>query len=166
MITFDILTNMLKIVISLIIIAVLVVGSYIYVSKPDGVVVSEQGNVEGVVNKARAWMQGKRFWKLQLKLATAKYNESIAPHLPSSAEMQELYRKLRKDQDALNEKMKPLYTPEEQEANQLRIKADSIEMAGKWRSLDTAAVAVRTRDTEKYKILIPVIEARLHTGKP
>lgn len=157
---------MLKTISSLIIIAVLVLGSYIYVSKPGRVVVNEQGHVEGLANKARSVMQGKRFWKLQLKMATSEYNKSIAPHLPSSAEMQGLYGRLRQDQAALDEKMKPLYTPEEQEANQLRIKADSLERAGKWRMIDTAAEAERSKDSEKFKMIIPQIEAKLRTEKP
>ena len=67
---------------------------------------------------------------------------------------------------ALDEKMKPLYTLEEQEANRLRIKADSLERAGKWRVIDDAAEAERAREADRVKIIIPFIEAKLHIVKP
>jgi hypothetical protein len=146
--------------------ALLVLGGYSFVSNPDKVVVNESGTVEGLMNKARALLQGDRFWHLQLKMATEEYDKVSAPRLPSSAEMQELYRKLREDQAALDEKMKPLYTQEEQEANRLRIKADSIERSGKWRAIDDAAEAERARESAKIKVIIPVIEAKLHIIKP
>ena len=146
--------------------ALLVLGGYSFVSNPEKVVVNEAGKVEGLINKARALLQGDRFWHLQLKMATEEYDKVSAPRLPSSAEMQELYRKLREDQAALDEKMKPLYTQAEQEANILRIKADSIERSGKWRVIDDAAEAERARESAKIKVIIPIIEAKLHIIKP
>jgi hypothetical protein len=150
----------------LIIIALLILGGYIFVSNSDKVVVNEAGKVEGLMNKARALLQRDRFWHLQLKMATEEYDKVTAPRLPSSAEMQELYKKLREAQAALDEKMKPLYTLEEQEANRLRIKADSLERTGKWRVIDDAAEAERARESDRIKIIIPFIEAKLHIVKP
>ena len=150
----------------LIVIALLVFGGYAFISNPDKVVINESGKVEGLMNKARALLQRDRFWHLQLKMATEEFDKVTAPRLPSSAEMQELYKKLREDQAALDEKMKPLYTLEEQEANRLRIKADSLERAGKWRAIDDVAEAERAREADRVKIIIPFIEAKLHIVKP
>jgi hypothetical protein len=143
------------------IIILIIFCGYIYFSKPDTVVINEKGRCEGLINKARALLQGNKFWELQLKMANDLYNKSNAPQLPSSSEMQTLYRKLYEDEKALNEKMKALYTPEEQIANMLRMKADSIERVGKWRIIDDAAVAETRKEADKYKKLIPIIEAKL-----
>ena len=80
--------------------------------------------------------------------------------------MQSLYLKIRADQRLLDEKMKVLYTREEQMAKDLRIKADSLELAGKWRSIDDAAEAARMREMERAKAIIPVLENKLHIVKP
>jgi hypothetical protein len=146
--------------------ALLIFGVYLYISKPDKVVVNERGKVEGVLNKTRALIQGNRFWKYQLQMATELYTKEDTPQLPSSSEMQSLYRKIREDERLLEEKMKVLYTHEELEARTLRIKADSIELAGKWRSIDDAAEASRMQELEKFKVIIPFIENKLHIEKP
>ncbi len=151
---------------TVIIIAIIIFCGYLYFSKPDTVVINEKGKCEGLINKARAFLQGDKFWKLQLKMANEIYSKSLAPHLPSSSEMQELYHKLLEDEKALNGKMKELYTPEEQMANLLRMKADSIERVGKWRVIDDATVAETMKDADKFKIIIPIIEAKLKSTKP
>ena len=148
-----------------IIMVIIIFCGYIYFSSPDAVVINEKGKCEGLINKARAILQGDKFWKLQLKMANDLYNKSLAPHLPSSSEMQELYHKLAEDEKILNEKMKALYTPEEQMANTLRMKADSIERAGKWHVIDDAAVAETEKETEKLRIIIPIIEGKLKDTK-
>jgi hypothetical protein len=147
-------------------IALLILCAYLFISKPDAVVVNEKGNAEGLINKARAIIQGDRFWKYQLKMATELYNINYSPRLPSSAEMQSLYRKVREDQRLLDEKMKVLYTQEELLAKNLRMKADSLEMTGKWRSIDDAAEAARMHEMEKARVIIPVLENKLHIVKP
>jgi hypothetical protein len=157
---------MFKSIAIVIVFALLIFGGYAFISNPDRIVITESGRVEGLLNKARALLQRDRFWHLQLKMATEEYDKVTAPRLPSSAEMQELYKKLREAQAALDEKMKPLYTLEEQEANRLRIKADSLERTGKWRVIDDAAEAERAKESERIKIIIPVIEAKLHIVKP
>ena len=151
---------------TVIIIAIIILCSYLYLSRPDTVVINEKGRCEGIVNKARAFLQGDKFWKLQLKMANDIYSKCLAPQVPSSSEMQKLYHKLAEDEKALNEKMKALYTPEEQMANLFRMKADSLERAGKWRLIDDAAVAETMKEAEKFKILIPLIEAKLKGKKP
>jgi hypothetical protein len=145
---------------TIIIIAIIILCGYIYFSKPDKVVINEKGKVEGLLNKGRALLQGDKFWKLQLKLANDLYSKSLVPQVPSS-EMQNLYHKMAEDEKALNEKMKALYSPEEQMANSLRMKADSLDRAGKWRLIDNATIEEATREAEKFKIIIPLIESKL-----
>jgi RNA polymerase-interacting CarD/CdnL/TRCF family regulator len=147
-------------------ISLLIFLGYLFISKPDTIVVDGTGKAEGLLNKGRVIIQGDRFWKYQLKMATELYNKNYTPKLPSSAEMQSLYRKVREDQRLLEEKMKVLYTPEEQTAKNLRMKADSIEITGKLRSIDDAAEAVRMLEMEKAKIIIPVLEKKLHIVNP
>lgn len=147
-------------------IALLIFCGYLFISKPDTVVVNEKGKAEGLVNKGRAIIQGDRFWKYQLKMATALYSKNYMPQLPSSAEMQALYLKVREDQRLLDEKMKVLYTHEEQLSKDMRMKADSIEIVGKWRTIDDAAEAARMREMERAKIIIPVLEKKLHIVNP
>ena len=156
----------MKVKATLILIVIITFCGYIYFSKPDKVVIDENGECEGLVNKARAFLQGDRFWKLQLKMANDIYSKSIAPKIPPSSEMQELYLKLMQDEIALNEKMKGLYSPDEQMANQLRMKADSLERSSKWHVIDDTAVAESMKEAEKFKIIIPIIEAKLRGSKP
>ena len=59
---------MYKAVVSFLIL--LILFGYLFISKPDSVVVNEKGKAEDFVNKCRAIIQGDRFWKYQLKLAT------------------------------------------------------------------------------------------------
>jgi hypothetical protein len=144
----------------------LICCGYLYISRPDKIVISEKGKVEGLVNKSRAILQGKKFWKLQLEMANEFLTNINAPQLPSSSEMQALYSKLREDQRLLDEKMKVLYTREEQMARMLRIKADSLEITGKWRTIDDAAEASRMQELAKIKKIIPLIEDKMHIVKP
>lgn len=146
----------------IVIISLLILCGYLFISKPDTIVVNNKGEAEGIINKGRAIIQGNRFWKHQLKMATESFNKNNTPQLPSSAEMQSLYRKVRADQRLLDEKMKVLYTQEELLAKDLRIKADSLELSGKWRSIDDAAEAARMREMERAKAIIPILENKLH----
>jgi hypothetical protein len=146
----------------ILIIALLVLCGYLFFSKPDTIVVNDKGQADGIINKGRAIIQGNRFWKYQLKMATESCSKNNTPQLPSSAEMQSLYRKIREDQRLLDEKMRVLYTQEEQLAKNLRMKADSLEITGKWRSIDDAAEAARMREMERARIIIPIIENKLH----
>jgi hypothetical protein len=149
-----------------VLVVLLVLCGYLFISKPDKVVINEKGSVKGILNKGRDLLQGDRFWKYQLELATELYNKNNTPQLPSSAEMQSLYRKVREDQLLLDEKMKVLFTQEEQLARSLRVKADSLELAAKWHSIDDEAEIARVSEMRKIKIIIPIIETKLHIQKP
>jgi hypothetical protein len=145
----------------IIIVLILILLGYIYFTNPDSVVINERGKVEGLLNDMRSLIQGDKFWENQLKLANERYRKSLDPQLPSSFEMQKLYQKLTEDEKALNEKMKSLYTPEERMANSYRMKADSLDRAGKWRLIDEAAIEATTKESEKFRIIIPIIESKL-----
>jgi hypothetical protein len=149
----------------LIILAVIIFCCYIYLSKPDTIVINEKGKIEGLFNKARVLLQRNQFWELQLKMATELYNISVAPQLPSSSEMKALYNKYREDENALNDKMKELYTPEERMAVMYRIKADSIERAAKWALADGKDERLRLKDADKYKTIISAIQSKLDKSK-
>ena len=140
---------------------VVVLLGYLFFSGPDAVAVNEKGKAEGILNKSRALVQGRKFWRNQLALATEEFTKINTPALPSSADMQDLYHKYREAENALNEKMKVLYSPEEQMANTFRIKADSLDRADKWRVIDDAAEAARQKEIEKLKIVIPILEGKL-----
>ncbi len=154
---------MKKVILAAVVLAIL--AGYLYLSNPGKVVINEKGKVEGVVNKARAFIQGSRFWHLQIVLIGEEYNRIQAPQKPSSADMQELYKKMREAERALDEKMKVLYSAGEEEALQLRIKADSLERSEKWKHIDDEAEYARMKRLEKLKKVIPVIEERLHIPK-
>lgn len=142
-----------------------VFAGYFYISKQDRLVINAKGRIEGLGNKLRALVQQKGFWENQLNIATGLYKKSIEPHPPSSADIQALYKKFREAENALNEKMRDLYTPEERIAEDYRIKADSILRASKWKSGDTETEAARLKETGTYKSIITAIEARLQKGK-
>jgi hypothetical protein len=155
---------MKKIRILLIILLLIYIG-YIYFSEPRMLVVADTGKVEGTNNKARALIQGKKFWKHQLVIAASMYNESLVPHPPSSTELKELYQNLRTAQRKLDERMQSLYTFEERIAISLRTQADSLDRASKWRALDEADEKERLMETEKIRTIVQIIETRLKIDK-
>jgi hypothetical protein len=146
-----------------IVVCLAILAGYLYFSGPDNVVIGERGNVEGLVNKTRALIQGRKFWKAQFVMANEEFEKINAPQKPSSAEMQELYREMRAAERALDDKMKVLYTPEESDALQLRIKADSLDRASKWKGIDDEAEKKRMKELDRLKLIIPLIQARLGT---
>jgi hypothetical protein len=142
-------------------VALLILAGYLYFSGPDKVVISEKGRVEGIVNKMRALVQDKKFWNAQLIMATSELNKIQGPSKPSSAEMRQLYHEMREAERVLDEKMKVLYSDDEQEALQLRVKADSLERAGKWKTIDDEAEQLRMKELDRLKVIIPLIQGKL-----
>jgi len=153
-----------KLRIALLIILVAFLG-FAYFSNPGELVVTESGKIEGTTNKIRGLMQGKKFWRQQLKYAADIYNESLIPYPPSSIELRDLYHKMREVQKTLDTKMQSLYTPEEQMAILLRSQADSLERAGKWKQLDEAGEKERVMETERISKIVLAIETRLQIEK-
>jgi hypothetical protein len=148
-----------------ILIVLLIIFGYFYFSTTDTVVIGEKGNVEGLASKLRSLVQGKKFWKAQLEMANEEFSKINLPQKPSSAEMQELYKEMRTAERALDEKMKVLFTREEDEARQLRIKADSLERSAKWKVIDDNAEQERMKELEKLKVIIPLLEGKLSGSK-
>lgn len=139
----------------------LILGGYYYISRQDKLVIDEKGKIDGFGNQLRALVQRNKFWENQMKLAAGLYNKSIEPHPPSSSDIQALYRKYREAENALDDKMKDLYTPEERVAEMYRIKADSILRATKWKLGDEKSEAARLKETEIYKSIITSIEKKI-----
>ena len=150
---------MRKYVIALVILGLL--AGYFYTSRQRKLVINDKGKIEGLGNRCRALVQRNNFWEGQLKLASDLYNKSIEPHKPSSADIQELYKKYRQAEDALNERMNDLYTPDERLAEKYRIKADSVLRAAKWRLGDEETEAARMKETASYKAIVEAIEKRI-----
>ncbi len=152
--------------VTLILAIVIILCGYLYLSKPSKVVINEKGRVEGLANKGKALIQGKPFWERQLKMAKELYSIDTASHLPSSADIQVLYQKFRAAENALNDKMKDLYTPEERMAEMYRIKADSVIRAAKWRKADERDEKARLKETENLSATIRAVEAKLNKRNP
>jgi len=110
--------------------AILVVA-YLYFSSPGEVVVNGTGEVLGLINNVRATLQGKRFWRGQLR----EVDSEIDKHLSDPQFMTETRRALdqvgRKTDQALEEvykknpEIRP--SPAERQAEALRERADRIE---------------------------------------
>lgn len=153
----------------LILIVIICLCSYLYFSNPDTVVINEKGKVDGLVNKARAVLQCEKFWRYQLNRANEKHEKRLSSLSLISDEMQEM-REIEKGlpeiEKILDDKMKELYTPEQQMAESLRRKADSIESAGTWRLVDEMLEKKRLKEIEDTKIIIPIIEAKRNVAKP
>jgi hypothetical protein len=146
---------------TLIAVVILILLGWIFFSNPGSVALNEKGKAEGIVNGLRSALQGKRFWKHQYEIASRRFAEINIPAKPSSAGIQELYRKYREAENELDQLMKPLYSPAEQLAQTLRIKADSLDRAAKWNVIDDAAEAARRAELEKLKVVIPILELKL-----
>ena len=154
---------MRRIIILLVILGLLF--CYFNFTGPGEIVINESGTVKGLINKGRSALQGERFWKSQLKIATAIYDSSRLPHPPSSTELKDMYQRMREDQRALDSRMSSLYTRDEQMANALRIKADSIERASRWNTLDEEDYKARIKSAESIEKKVKAIESRLHIDK-
>ena len=103
-------------------------------NSPDSVVVSEKGEIDGMVNRLREKVQGKRFWRSQLN----QIDESIAFASGFSDRVEKMRREARESMapihDEVNREMEDFYrdNPQfrpsirEQQAQQLERAADRI----------------------------------------
>lgn len=144
----------------------IILCSYLYFTNPDGVVINEEGKIEGLFNKGRANLQIGTFWKLQLERSNKKYNENLSPSEPMSSMMEEVDQKVREINKEVDDKTKEFYTTEEQIAQSLRREADRIEKEGTYRMIDEINEKNRRQEIDKFKIIIPIIVARLRDVKP
>lgn len=102
---------------------VLAACAYLAMSSPGRLVVSEKGKVGGVINEARAKLQGPRFWEDQLQTA-----QDLIRWLQAEPE-REAKREARLDEMSrrFSEKYPSRKSPAKQKAEDLREEADRIE---------------------------------------
>ena len=78
-------------------------------NSPDSVVVSEKGEIDGMVNRLREKVQGKRFWRSQLN----QIDESIAFASGFSDRVEKMRREARESMapihDEVNREMEDFY---------------------------------------------------------
>ena len=138
--------------------------AYLYFSSPGRVVVNELGEIEGRLNKARAFLQGKAFWQDQLAEVTTEIRrqenlpkeraelwaimtEALAQaHRKVAESMQETYRE--------HPHLQP--SPAKQAAERMRQEADRIEQA---EALLLLTQKCRERIAELKRVL-PLVKAR------
>lgn len=106
-------------------------GLYLALSSPAGLVISAQGEINGIPNVARARLQGDRFWTEQLNEARSAFEwgqaapERVAALNTRLAALQERSDKSMKEFYERNPKAMP--SAAEQKAEALRDEADRIE---------------------------------------
>ena len=148
-----------------ILVVIIILCSYGYFSNPDGIAITKEGKVDGLINNGRAILQSDKFWKLQLERVNEKYNKNLTPGESMTSKMQENDQNLREYYKEVDDNSKGQYTPEEVMANSLRRKADSIEKAGNYRERDEWSEKSRLETIEDCKIIIPLIETKLINEK-
>ena len=136
---------------------------YLLFSTPGEVVINESGNINGFINLIRSNLQGKDFWKDQLK--EAKEELKIELNLPGvGAELQKDSDKIDADFNRDREEWYrefPETRPSDQEllAENLREEADQID-AQEWaRTYEE----LRLKRIDKLNKIIPFVEA--HFGQ-
>lgn len=111
----------------------LLLVAYVSFSSPGKVVITETGDITGIINKARELVQGKTFWQGQLDTITTKLNK-LEAEPAETAKMNREMENMRIEDQREMEKMYQEYpdtrpSEAERQAEALRDKADSIEQA-------------------------------------
>jgi flagellar biosynthesis GTPase FlhF len=111
----------------------LLLVAYVGFSSPGKVVITESGDITGIINSARKSMQGKSFWQGQLNAITTRLNK-LEAEPAETAKMNREMNSLLIDERREMEKMYQEYpdtrpSEAERQAEALRNKADSIEQA-------------------------------------
>lgn len=104
---------------------------YVSFSSPGKVVITETGDITGLINNARELVQGKTFWQGQLNTITNKLNK-LEAEPAETAKMNREMENMRIEDQREMEKMYQDYpdtrpTEAERQAEALRDKADRIE---------------------------------------
>ena len=134
--------------------------SYLYFSSPDKVVVNETAEIKGFINKVRAGLQGKDFWKDQLSTITSELQWELSEPQREAEEKKEWRqeeREWKKEMEEFyleNPDMRP--SRAERRAERLRERADRIEEAEMDREFEQDRIE---RIAELRKIL-KVVQAR------
>ena len=100
-------------------------------SSPDGIAVDDKGNIEWVVDKVRASLQGEQFWRDQL----SKVDDRIQSGENALIELPQIHSKHLKKRETAESSLEEFYSkhpdarPSEtkHKANQLRNQADKLE---------------------------------------
>lgn len=133
------------------IVLVLLFGAYLNFSSPGRVVVSDTGEVKGLVNILRMKLQGARFWRDQLQ----EVNKTLAWKLAEPERDAAFERELSQLEDEIREDEEQMYrqhpelrpTEEEQRAKALRDQADAL-----MRQADALEMARFDREIEQFHI--------------
>lgn len=117
--------------VKIVLVGVILSVAYLYLSSPGKVVVQDNGEVKGLVNKTREALQGKRFWKGQL----FEVNKELAWKLGEprreaefDQELRAMVREFEKEDEQFYRDfpdMRP--SPVERHAEALRDRADALE---------------------------------------
>lgn len=134
---------------------------YLAVSSPKGIVVSEKGDIEGILNIVRAEIQGNSFWKKQLQEVQDQIIWLDGQPERISRQNAKLARLEQKFEDSLQRayekypKMRP--SSAEQRADELRSEADKIEQE----EYDEYIEQQRLKRIKKLQKLIPILISKL-----
>lgn len=138
----------------------LLLVAYVSFSSPGKVVITETGDITGIINNAREFVQGKSFWKQQLAAVTTELNKLYG----EPAETAKLNQEMNGVLNAAQREMEKMYQeyPEtrpseaERQAEALRDKADSLEQA----ELDRTMEGYRLERIESLRKIYSSVEAR------
>ncbi len=147
-----------KIIISFSLTALLVL--YLSVSKPEGIVVNEHGDIEGITNQIRESLQGTAFWQHQAQVIRARLDRELsAPN--RRAELKSKMAATLSEHERFMEKMYQKYpesrpSPAELHAEALRKKADEIEQE----ELNLITEELRLKKISSLRKVLLVVEGK------
>lgn len=136
------------------------VGAYVVFSSPDEIVVNDSGEVEGILNKIRANVQGGRFWIDQLDLLNADLEWELKEP-QRQAEMEKEMRQMELEMKKENEefyRQNPDLRPSraEAQAERLRERADEIETT----EYDQEMEQMRIENIRRLRHLISIVKPK------
>lgn len=143
-----------------------IVVAYLYLSPPGGIAVNERGEVQGLANSVREFLQGETFWISQLRrINSALYHELSAPQRWAELERknkqvvyetEQMIEKIYQEQPSLRP------SPSQRQAEALRKLADEIEVADE---LGRLASSHLTRISYLQSVLYAIIRNVPGIGK-
>lgn len=111
----------------------LLLVAYVSFSSPGKVVITETGDITGLINNTRELVQGKTFWQGQLKAITTKLNKlesEPAETAKMNREMENMLIESQRDTEKMYRDYPDTRPSEaERQVEALRDKADSLEQA-------------------------------------
>jgi len=143
--------------IKIIVVGAILILAYLFLSSPEKVVVDTYGNVNGVINKSKALVQGKSFWNDQLQEIDKELAE-LTSRPERMAKLAEYTRKLLQESDQRMEEFHERYPenrPSEEQvyADKLREEADKIEHEEIMKLLEKFRIK-RIAKLQKIKMLV------------